>query len=153
MTRKYRLQGYQDSDRDDDRGRERPPRKELTREERIQKKSLRHAIDRAANEVIRCHVCGRNGEPSGAIGLETRCSHCAAPLHCCRTCRQFDTGARFQCRAPVEKAVGDKNKANTCTHYSARLVLDSTGRRTPRGQNGGGGGNDPRSQFENLFKR
>jgi len=151
LSRKYRLQGYQDSDRNDDRRGERPPRQELTREERIQKKSLRHAIDREANEVVRCHNCGRNGDGVAAVGLDTRCNHCAAPLHCCRTCRQFDTGARFQCRAPIEKALGDKNKANHCGQYSPRLVLDVTGRRSPKGTNGGG--NDPRSQFESLFKR
>ena len=152
MSRKYRQQGYQDSGgRDDDRQRERPPRKELTREERIQKKSLRHAIDREANEVVRCHNCGRNTDGVGAIGVETRCSHCAAPLHCCRTCRHFDSSARYQCRVTIEKPVGNKIEANTCGQYSARAVLDVTGRRSPKGRNGGG--NDPRSQFENLFKR
>ena len=154
MSRKYRQQGYQDSDRDRDHDRhsERPPRKDLTREERIQKKSLRHAIDREANEVVRCHNCGRNGDGAGSIAVETRCGHCAAPLHCCRTCKHFDTGARYQCRAPIEASIGDKNKANRCAHYAPRLVLDVTGRRSPRGANGGAS-NDPRSQFENLFKR
>ena len=150
MGRKYRHQGYQDADRDDDRGkRERsgPPRSELTREERIQKKSLRHAIDRQANEVVRCHNCGRSGD--GSIGLDTRCSHCATPLHCCRACKHFDSGARHQCRAPIETPIGDKNKANQCGRYAPRLVLDVTGRRST----GSGGSNDPRSQFENLFKR
>ena len=152
MSRKYRQPGYQDSNRDDDRGgrgRSEAPRREMTSEERIQKKSLRHAIDREANEVVRCPNCGRNGE--GAIGADTRCNHCAAPLRCCRTCKQFDTAARLQCRAPIETAIGDKNKANSCPHYAPRLVLDVTGRRSPKGRNGGG--NDPRSQFESLFKR
>ena len=152
MSRKYRHQGYQDSARDDDRRRERTaPRRELTREERIQKNSLRHAIDREANEVVRCHNCGRNTDGAAAIGVDTRCTHCAAPLHCCRACRHFDTGARHQCRAPIEAAVGNKNEANQCGLYSARLVLDVTGKRSTGGRNGGG--NDPRSQFENLFKR
>ncbi len=151
MSRKYRMPGYQDSGRKDDRGGDRSeaPRRELTREERIQKNSLRHAIDREANEVVRCPNCGRNGD--GAIGADSRCNHCAAPLRCCRTCKQFDTSARFQCRAPIETALGDKNKANSCTHYAPSLVLDVTGRRSPKGRNGGG--SDPRSQFESLFKR
>ena len=153
MSRKYRQAGYQDSDRDREGRRERsaPPRREMTREERIQKKSLRHAIDREANEVVRCPICGRNSD-SSAIQRDTRCMNCSAPLHCCRTCRNFDSTARFQCRAPIEEAVGDKNAANACGHHSPRLVLDVTGRRSPKRQ-GGGGGNDPRSQFENLFKR
>ena len=153
MSRKYRQHGYQDSNRGDDRdNRERsaPPRREMTPEERIQKKSLRHAIDREANEVVRCHNCGRSGDDGVAIGVDARCSHCATPLHCCRACKHFDSGARYQCRAPIETAIGDKNKANQCGHYAPRLVLDVTGRRST-GRNGGS--KDPRSQFENLFKR
>jgi hypothetical protein len=152
VSRKYRQQGYQDSDRD--REQERPrqdPRRDLTREERIQKRSLRHAIDREANEVVRCHVCGRNVDAFGTIELDTSCPHCSAPLHCCRTCQHFDSGARHQCRADIEKPIGDKTKANRCGQYAARLVLDVTGRRSRSG--GGRGSGDPRSQFENLFKR
>ena len=149
MSRKYSQQGYQDSGRRDDRERSAPPRQELTREERIQKRSLKHAIDREAHEVIRCPNCGRSGDGTSAISFDTRCNHCAKPLHCCRTCKNFDSSARFQCRAPIETAVGDKNDANRCAHYAPRMVLDSTGRRSrPTG-----GDNDPRSQFENLFKR
>jgi hypothetical protein len=153
MSRKYRQPGYQDSDRDDRERRPRssgPPRSNLTKEERIQKRSLRHAIDRSANEVVRCHVCGRNVLDFGVISPETTCPHCSAPLHCCRICKHFDTGARWQCRAEIEAPVDAKSKANQCSHYSARLVLDVTGRRS---NNARGGSDDPKSQFDNLFKR
>jgi len=53
------------------------------------------------------------------------------------------------CRAPIETYVSEKSKANTCTHFEARLVLDATGKRTGTA----GNGSDPKSQFENLFKR
>jgi hypothetical protein len=149
MSRKYRQQGYQDSEFDKDRKREKaPPRKELTKEERIQRRSLRHAIDRDANEVLRCPNCGRNSDSIGAITKETSCPHCNAPLHCCRTCASFDSSARWQCRAEIEEPVGDKNNANDCDKYRPLLVLDVTGRRT--GAPGKSG--DPRSQFDNLFK-
>jgi hypothetical protein len=150
MSRKYRHQGYQDSDRDDrQRERKPPPRQQLSAEERIQKKSLRHATAREANEVIRCHECGRNVHNFGEITVEAACPHCNAPLHCCRTCRGFDVAARWQCRATIEEPVGDKAKANRCGHYEPRLVLDTTGRRSDTPQGSGG----PRSAFENLFKR
>ena len=69
MERKYRQSGYMDSERSDDRSRSNPaPRKQLTKEERIQKRSLRHAMDREANEVLRCHVCGRGVFDLGTIG-------------------------------------------------------------------------------------
>ena len=153
MSRKYRQQGYQDSDRDDRERKPRSgpgPRSNLTKEERIQQRSLRHAIDRSANEVVRCHVCGRSVQEPGVIAPETGCPHCNAPLHCCRICKHFDTGARWQCRAEITEAVDAKSKANRCPEYNARLVLDVTGRRTSTSR---GGSNDPKSQFDNLFKR
>ena len=151
MDRKYRQPGYMDSDRADDRQQERkpPPPNNLTPEERIQRRSLRHAIDRQANEVIRCHACGRTVPGLDAIRADTECPHCRAPLHCCRACRHFDSGARWQCRAPITAAVSEKSKANACPHLAPRLVLDSTGRRSDTPQGAGG----PRQQFENLFKR
>ena len=152
MSRKYRHQGYQDNDRDDRKPRgPQQPRQKLSMEERIQKKSLRHATDPAANEVIRCHQCGCNVQNFGKIGPETTCPHCRARLHCCRTCRQFDSAVRWQCRAEIKQAVGDKNKANDCGHYSPRIVLDATGRRSGNAVAASSG--DPKQQFESLFKR
>jgi acetyl-CoA carboxylase beta subunit len=150
MSRKYRQQGYQDGDRKNDAPRDRPPpRNNLTTEERIQRKSMRHAIDREANEVIRCHACGRTAQHLDVIKPDTICPSCSTALHCCRVCRHFDSGARWQCKAEISAAVGDKIKANDCTLYAPRLVLDSTGRRSNVARGAGG----PREQFENLFKR
>ena len=159
MDRKYRQRGYQDDDRRDDRvERKAPPQKQLTPEERIQRKSLRHAIDREAREVLRCHVCGRSIFDIGTITAQSTCPHCSAALHCCRTCTNFDSAARWECRAEIPEAVADKHGANDCALYAPRLVLDATGRRSA-GSPGGGGSSgrssssDPRAQFENLFKR
>lgn len=148
MSRKYRQQGYQDSEFKE---RERPrsaPRANLTKEERIQKRSLRHAIDREANEVVRCHECGRSVPKTGVIAPETACPHCNAPLHCCRICVHFDTASRWQCRAEISEPVDAKSKANQCGEYRARLVLDVTGRRSGTPQS-----KDPKAQFDSLFKR
>jgi hypothetical protein len=153
VSLKYRQPGYQDSDRKrDDKpspGR-RPPQRELTSEERIHRRSLRHATAREANEVIRCHQCGRNVENFGSIERLTGCPHCNAPLHCCRTCREFDSSARWQCRAPIELAVSDKSKSNDCGNYSPRVVLDTTGKRSTPGSRTSA---DPKDQFDSLFKR
>jgi hypothetical protein len=149
MSRKYRQQGYQESDREEDRPKRPPADRALTPEERIQRRSLRHATSREASEVVRCHDCGRNVSSFGTIAPDTNCPHCGAPLHCCRTCRHFDTSARWQCRAPIAEPVAAKSKANACAHYSARLVLDATGRRSQGPQVS----DDPKAQFENLFKR
>jgi len=156
MAMKYRQRGYRDGDYRDEResrvnGDDRPalPRA-LSPEQRSQIRSLRHATDREAREVVRCATCGRNVEHFGAITRESHCPHCSAALHCCRTCTHFDTGARWECRKPVEVRVESKGTANDCSSFEPRLVLDATGRRS-----GGSarGPSDPKAAFENLFKR
>jgi hypothetical protein len=151
MDRKYGHKGYQESPRDD-RNRDRkhgPPTAPLTPEEKAQQRSLRHAVQREANEVMRCPNCGRNVSASGAVSFEARCPHCGSSLHACRACMHFDTSARWECRAPITAPVAEKSKANACPSFSARLVLDTTGKRSGTS----GASNDPKSQFDNLFKR
>lgn len=146
MPMKYRQRGYREADRNEERRPEPVP--QLTPEERAQQRSLRHAVSREANDVVRCHNCGRNVQAFGAITAETVCPSCSAPLHCCRACRHFDTASRWECRAEIPERVPDKGKANSCALFEARLVLDATGKRTV-----GPASNDPKSAFENLFKR
>ena len=154
MDRKYRQQGYQDNPRE---SRERRPSpaaaRPLTPEERAQQRASRHAVQREANEVMRCPNCGRNVVGFGAVGFASLCPHCAAPLHACRACRHFDTGARWECRAEIPAPVPEKSKANECTLFAARLVLDATGKRAAGSGSGPGAAHDPKSQFESLFKR
>ncbi len=150
MSQKYRHRGYRETEREERDHSKPPPRPELTTEERIHRRSLRKATNREANDVVRCHNCGWNVQDFGTIGPTTGCPKCNAPLHCCRTCNHFDSAARWQCRADIPEAVSGKSEANQCTHYRPRLVLDATGRRT---QTASGGSSDPRSQFENLFKK
>ena len=78
------------------------------------------------------------------------CAQCGAPLHCCRNCAHFDTGARWECREPIEKAVLDKTAANECAHFKPNTVLDATGRRSGSPSSGGG---DARAAFDALFKK
>ncbi len=147
MSMKYRQRGYRDSDRDTDR-KPRPPTQSTTPGERAQQRALRHAVQREANEVVRCHNCGHGVPSFGAIGAEAVCPNCDAPLHCCRACRHFDTSSRWECRAPVPERIPDKGKSNSCDLFEARLVLDATGKRT-----GAPSSNDPKSLFNSLFKR
>ncbi len=152
MSRKYRHQGYQDSGsgRDDERRRSGPPPKsQLSTEERLHRRGLRHAMDRDANAVIRCHDCGRSIQSFSTIAPDTDCPYCNASLHCCRTCKHFDSSARWQCNAQIEGPVEDKSQANDCGSYTPRLVLDSTGKRSDASRSSGGA----REQFESLFKR
>ena len=107
MSMKYRHRGYRDADRSDRHRDHRPPavpasrppqdRSAISQGERAQQRSLRHAVERDAREVIRCPSCGRNVSTL-AMGTEMRCTSCGASLRCCRTCRNFDTSARWECR-------------------------------------------------------
>lgn len=149
MGPKYRHRGYKDKEFEErDRGKP-PPRQDLTPEERIHRRGLRHAIDREAHAIVRCHNCGRNLQNLAPITSASTCPNCSTPLHCCRTCQYFDSGARWQCKAEIEEPVSAKNDNNNCPKYEPRKVLDVTGRRSQSTR----GSNDPRSQFDDLFKR
>jgi len=155
MSQKYRHRGYRDADWKDDRDRDRrekrdPPPRAISPEQKAQIRTLRKATDREAQEVVRCPNCGRTVENRGAISRDTRCPNCSAELRCCRTCTHFDAGARWECRAPIEVRVENKSAANDCPRFEPRLVLDATGRRSNPNR---GGPVDPRTAFENLFKR
>lgn len=151
MSRKYRQAGYQD-DAQERRPQKSnsPPRKreKLSVGERHHQRGLRLGLDRNAQEVVRCHVCSTNVDVADASSPASRCPKCAAALHCCRMCKHFDSGARMQCRADIQTAVQDKIKANDCNHFSARKVLDASGRRVAKKKNS----NDPKAQFDALFK-
>jgi predicted RNA-binding Zn-ribbon protein involved in translation (DUF1610 family) len=111
-------------------------------------------VERDAREVIRCPSCGRN-VPTLAMGSEMRCNACGASLRACRTCRHFDTGARWECRINdrVPARIADKAAENQCPAFTAQLILDATGKRTAPSGGQGPQSNDPKSLFENLFKR
>jgi len=144
---KYKQRGYKESERKDERKQEpRPPR---TPEER----QLRHMMERSARLVLRCHECNTDA-PIDELTFDSTCSHCSAALHVCRNCGNFDTGARWECKAPITEPVPDKTAANHCTLFKANTVLDATGRRSGAGPSGTpAGSSDARAAFDNLFKK
>jgi hypothetical protein len=150
MSPKYRHRGYMDSNSRDEHQGQRAPREQLTMEEKIQRRSIRKATERKANEVIRCHACGRNVQDYAPITTSSTCPNCSAPLRCCRACAHFDSSARWQCKAEIPAAIPDKAKTTDCKSFGPRLVLDFTGRRS---STSGSKSNDPRSQFDDLFRR
>ncbi len=149
------MDSWRDRDRERDRGgsqRDRrpetpPQRPDLGNEEQV--KRLKRGMERSAAEVIRCQKCGHQQPAEAAfIGPMTTCDKCGTALHSCRHCAFFDSGARFQCKKPIQAAIGDKWAPNACDLYEARLVLDATGRRlagTPAQNN--------KSLFDSLFKK
>lgn len=144
--RKYRLRGYQDSDRD------RQPKPAPARPapepgapagaRRISQDGPRNINMPGFREVVRCAQCGAVIETD--VGLETRCPRCATALHACAQCASFDPGARFECMEPVTARISPKNAGNACPLYGPRTTVERE-TTTPRVD-------DARKAFDDLFK-
>lgn len=144
--RKYRLRGYQDSDR-----------------ERTPKASPRPAPEPGApagarrlssqdgpktinmpgyREVVRCSQCG--AVVAGDVAGDTKCPRCGTDLHACAQCTSFDPGSRFECMDQALTArVSPKNARNTCPLYAPRTTVERE-TTTPRVDNS-------RKAFDDLF--
>ena len=67
-----------------------------------------------------CHQC------RGAIvfGVKMQradaCPHCAADLHSCKNCENWDPGAYNQCKEHIAEHVPDREAANRCTFFTFR---------------------------------
>ncbi|HEY3174136.1 MAG TPA: hypothetical protein VGK94_00075 [Candidatus Polarisedimenticolia bacterium] len=140
---KYKHRGYRESERKSEERKKEPP-KPRTPEER----QLRHMMERSAKLVLRCYQCSADA-PIETITGDSTCVSCSAALHVCRNCANFDTGARWECKAPITVQVLDKTAANHCELFKANTVLDATGRRS----GGSAAGSDARAQFDSLFKK
>lgn len=153
--RKYRQQGYQDSERGG--GAER-------RDERPRPSGPRPPLDvtgprlpRLVQPVVasRCYNCATQ-LPNGA-DFNGACPKCNAALHCCKQCTHFEPSTRFQCVKPITARVAAKDQVNQCEMFSPRVTVArdatpssspysamSTAPRTPT---------DARAAFDNLFKK
>src|SRR5579863_6811635 len=120
--RKYRQQGYMDSDRsnfkerrDDDRPRPQGPRPPLD----ITGPRLPRLVQ--AVTASRCFSCS-TALPAD-IAFTGKCPKCNADLHCCKQCSYFEPSTRFQCLKPIPVRIPIKDKANDCTLFSPRLTV------------------------------
>jgi hypothetical protein len=138
---KYRQRGYRDGDRESGQARRPrdqgpPPRKEGPRG---------RGLGAPTTSRFRCADCGRQVSRSGGIEPAQACPHCGADLHSCVNCNHFDPSARLQCRQEVPVAVTKKRKANECTLFAPKEVMEfeSEGRaRTPE---------EARAAFDDRF--
>jgi hypothetical protein len=93
-----------------------------------------------------CHHCG--GEikiEHGHVGRTEECARCGSDLHCCLNCTNYDPGAHNRCREPQAEWVSDREKANFCDLFIANSASTAGQKR--------GAATDPRSAFDNLFKK
>jgi hypothetical protein len=161
--RKYRQQGYMDSDRDN-----RGPR-----EDRPKQQGPRPPIDvtgprlpRLVQHVAasRCFNCATTLPPD--VEFNGVCPKCNADLHCCKQCTHFEPSTRFQCLKPIPVRIAVKDKRNDCALFRPRVTVAREGTANgnsaapsaappsgvpnppaPRNQE------DARSAFDKLFKK
>lgn len=141
--RKYNQRGYMQSDRDSERRgsqsksqgspQSKPPDREGPRSPRMM----------AFGEAVNCASCGAKAPPT--INFSSSCPKCRADLHSCRQCTYFDPGARLECTKPIVARIVNKQAANTCELYAARIVVER--------QTSSGPPSNARDAFAKLFKK
>ena len=137
--RKYRQHGYQDRDpRSESKPQQSPrPSGDMTYGPR--------AIQMApTRSVSRCAQCG--AVLPATVDSNGKCPKCAAALHACKQCMQFDSGSRFECRLNVP-GYSKKDLHNDCPKFT---LSERVERETSAGSNSV---EDARRAFDNLFKK
>ncbi len=157
--RKYKQNGYQQSDRDrSDHPRTdsspRPPKQPID----ITGPRLPRLVQ--ATAASRCHACATPLLPG--TDFRGTCPKCKADLHSCKQCAHFEPSTRFQCLKPVPERIAVKDKANECELFSPRVTVarDSVASGPSPSSNGNRDSNgnprnptDARAMFDNLFKK
>src|SRR5215469_10564754 len=145
--RKYRQQGYMDSDRDnrgprEDRPKPQGPRLPIDVTGPRLPRLVQHV---AASRCFNCATTLPEGTDFSAVGI---CPKCHAELHCCKQCTNFEPSTRFQCLKPIPVRIAVKDKANDCQLFSPRVTVaregvSSNGAHAPANNNGGSAANMP----------
>ena len=157
--RKYRQNGYMDSDRSSNGNGfgERPfkpqgPKPPLD----ITGPRLPRLVQ--AVTAARCYNCATALPPG--TSFNSPCPKCAAALHCCKQCAHFEPSTRFQCLKPIPLRIAAKDHANECSLFSPRVTVarDSATpmqpARTPVPEAAPPrSADDARSAFDRLFKK
>ena len=158
--RKYRQNGYMDSQRDTSpfrEGQSKPqgPRPPLD----VTGPRLPRLVQHVA--ASRCFNCATT-LPAGTDFLGA-CPKCNADLHCCKQCSHFEPSVRFQCMKPIPLRIPIKDKNNDCSLFTPRVTV------AREGTNGAGApppspsinagppaprnADDARNAFDKLFKK
>ena len=156
--RKYRQNGYQDSDRGTQ-----PYRSERPRQPgpKLPIDITGPKLPRLVQNVVasRCFSCAVALQPD--IDFKGTCPKCGAALHCCKQCVHFDSSARFQCMKPISERIPVKDQPNSCELFSPRVTVARDALPSaPVAKNGDHSvvpaprnANDARAAFDSLFKK
>jgi hypothetical protein len=155
--RKYRQNGYMDSDRErnyrEDRPKPQGPRPPID----VTGPRLPRLVQHVA--ASRCFNCSTALPPD--IDFVGTCPKCNAELHCCKQCTHFEPSTRFQCLKPIPVRIAVKDKSNQCTLFSPRVTVAREGTANgpsippaaPVGPPAPRNPEDARNAFDRLFKK
>lgn len=102
---------------------------------------------------IRCRKCGAEWDHRDRIGVRDECPECAAYLHTCMECRNFD--ARLSaCRLPNTEPIRERTAQNFCEDFSYGSAEESEATAEAGGEarEAKPSPEDARRKFENLFR-
>ena len=135
--RKYGHRGYQDSERGERREAPRPPteRREGPRG---------RGLGAPTEPVFVCRVCTTRQAPPAADAFAATCPSCGNAVHTCTHCTFFDPATFRECRQTIPERVAKKDKANQCTLFEAKIVMERAKDAPAPG--------DARAAFDALFK-
>ncbi|MBV8552953.1 MAG: hypothetical protein JOY54_16790 [Acidobacteriaceae bacterium] len=156
--RKYRQQGYQDSDRGPDSYRQDRPKQNGPK---LPLDVTGPKLPRLVQNLVaaRCFNCGVTLAPD--TNFKGTCPRCGSALHCCKQCVNFDSSTRFQCLKPIPVRIAVKDQTNSCELFSPRVTVARdvlpAAPAVKAGDNGSvaapRNANDARAAFDNLFKK
>lgn len=70
-------------------------------------------------------VCWKCGASLAQLSLPLQrldeCRQCHAELHVCKLCEWYSVGVAKHCREPIAEEVKDKERANYCDYFKARM--------------------------------
>ncbi len=155
QDRKYRQNGYMDSNRDS-----RPERPRQNGGPKLPLDVTGPRLPRLVQSVTasRCFNC--SATLTGDVELKGACPKCGAALHCCKQCAHFEPSTRFQCLKPIPVRIAVKDQANECELFKPRVTVAREATPAPPAPNGGTARiqeprtqTDARAAFDNLFKK
>lgn len=69
-----------------------------------------------------CWKCGASlAELSLPLQRLDECKQCHAELHVCKLCEWYSIAVAKHCREPIAEEVRDKERANYCDYFKARM--------------------------------
>ena len=67
--------------------------------------------------MMNCYSCRNEIEVATIPRRTDTCPNCHAYIHCCWSCRYFDSGKHNQCAEPQAEYQSDKGAANFCEYW------------------------------------